>query len=121
MSETSLPPAERDWLEVLRDACARSSQSQTARRLGVSATMVNQALKGSYRSPTTDLEARVRARLMATDIECPALGCISTARCDVEQRAEFSSANPVAIRRYRACRAGCPRYRGAPAQKGGAR
>jgi hypothetical protein len=111
---------EADWIATLRAAVERSSIRKVSLRINVSTTVISQTLSGKYPAKTDNIEARVRAHLMACDIECPALGLISTARCDAEQRAEFSSANHVAIRRYRACRAGCPRYRGAPAQKGGA-
>lgn len=109
------------WIATLRAAVDRSSIRQVARQIDLSPTAISQVLSGKYRARTDGIAARVRDHLMAQDVDCPVLGRITTARCDVEQREPFSTANPVAICRYRACRSGCPRFRGMPAPRGGAR
>ena len=48
--------AESDWLTALQEAVARSSQRSVAARLGVSTTMVSQALNGRYPSSLRTLE-----------------------------------------------------------------
>ncbi len=112
------PPPERNWVEMLREACERTSQRRVARQIGSNPTTICQVLRGTYRHATDDIEAIVRAHLSPESIECPALGRISSARCAQEQREPFSAANPVAVRRFRACRSGCPRFRGREAKGG---
>mgnify|MGYP000860166400 CR=1 FL=1 len=108
MSEPSTSiPTERDWLEVLRGAVQRSSQRTVAARLGVSTTMVSQALSGRYPSSLTTLERRVRGTLLAATVNCPVLGQISERRCEDEQRRPFSISNPTRVRLYVTCRK-CP-------------
>lgn len=96
------------WLEALREECARTSQAQAARRLGVSTSMVNQVLKGSYGSDTSRLEARVRAELMAESIVCPIVGQLALTACQQHQARPFAATNPMRVALYRACRSGCP-------------
>lgn len=52
------------WLEVLRAAVARSSQRKVAARLGVSDTIVQRVLAGTYKHSTRNLEKKVRTTLM---------------------------------------------------------
>lgn len=121
MSEqTPFPPPERDWIEVLREACEQTSQRQVAARIGSNPTTINQVLRGIYRHPTDALAKLVMDHLQPGEIECPALGLISTARCADEQRQPFASTNPTRVATWRACHSGCPRYRGQD-QRGGAR
>lgn len=99
------------WIDALAAECARTSQSATARRLGVSGAMVNQALKGSYRGRLDRLERRVRGELMQDTALCPVLGLISTRQCEDEQAQPFSTASRLRVAVYRACRDGCPNFR----------
>ncbi|GAB4182001.1 MAG: hypothetical protein OHK0024_21170 [Thalassobaculales bacterium] len=93
---------------ALAAACDDTSQSAVARRLGYSASAINQALRRSYLGRLDRLEAAVRARLMATTVTCPLLGEIATARCLDEQQRPFQlHADPLRVQLYRACRA-CP-------------
>jgi transcriptional regulator with XRE-family HTH domain len=88
--------------------CERTSQSKVAKRLGVSAAMVNQVLKGSYSGNLANIEGRVRGELMGLEVDCPALGKISRRDCLDFQNLPFAATSPVRIRLYRACRSGCP-------------
>jgi DNA-binding transcriptional regulator YdaS (Cro superfamily) len=97
-----------EWIEALRAECARTSQRRTAERLGVSTSMINQVLNGSYRADTSRLEARVRGELLAETVTCPVAGVITRRACQDHQAREFASTNPVRVALYRACRAGCP-------------
>lgn len=100
-----------DWIDALRTETERTSQSAAARKLGVSASVVNQVLKGRYRGRLDRVEARVRAQLMHEVVECPVLGEIERKRCDEEQRRPFSAASPQRVKIWRACRNGCPHSR----------
>ena len=98
----------RDWLEVLEGACMKpSSQAEVARRLGVSATMVNLVLKGTYKGNLQRLETLVRGTLMNESVTCPVLGEISKRRCLDEQARPFAVTNPQRVAVWRACRGGC--------------
>ena len=93
-----------DWIDVLRAACEASSQTKVARRLAVSAALVNQVLRGRYKASLTRLEARVRGELMRETLSCPVLGEISKRRCQDEQRRPFAATNPQRVALYGACR-----------------
>ena len=102
-------PAE-NWLEVLRDACAATSQAAVARQLEVSPSMVSQAIKGTYKGDLQRLQTRVEGVLQTQTVTCPALGALRKDRCqDYQDRdPKFACASPVTLRMYRACRSGCP-------------
>ncbi len=102
-----------DWIEVLRNACAKpSSQTRVAKRLGVSATLVSQVLSGTYEGRKDRIEARVRGELMREKVYCPVLEEISQRRCQDEQRREFAATNPLRVAVHKACRSGCPHFLG---------
>lgn len=99
-----------DWLTALREACQASSQSAVARRLGVSASMVNQALKGTYKGDIERLQALVEGSLMSQTVDCPATGDMPKHKCLEHQGRPRSMAfvNPYFSKLYLACRSGCP-------------
>ncbi|MBI2313545.1 MAG: XRE family transcriptional regulator [Betaproteobacteria bacterium] len=99
-----------DWIEALRAECVRTSQAQAARRIGRSAAVVNQVLKGTYKGNLRDVEARVRGALMRATLACPVLGEIPTNRCLDEQARPRASTNPLRVALYRACQT-CPNRR----------
>ncbi|TGG92507.1 XRE family transcriptional regulator [Natronospirillum operosum] len=97
-----------DWMEVLREECKHTSQNRMAQRLGVSSSMVSQALKGVYPGDLSKLQRRVEGELMGSSVNCPVLGEISTRECLDCQRRPFAATNAQRVRLYRACRSGCP-------------
>ncbi|MDH4229994.1 MAG: helix-turn-helix transcriptional regulator [Nitrospirota bacterium] len=92
------------WLHVLRAECARTTQSDVARRLGVSAAMVNQALKGTYKGNLGRLQERVRGLLLGVTVDCPVLGDLGRDKCLAHQTRQFLASNPLRVALYRACR-----------------
>ena len=107
---TSDPTA--DWIQVLTQECERTSQAKVAERIGVSGAVVNQVLRGRYKGRLDRVEARVRGEFMREVVACPVLGEISTRQCQDEQRRPFMTTNWMRGAVYRACRDGCPNYRG---------
>lgn len=99
------------WLETLAAACGRTSQSRVARELGVSASLVNQVLKGSYRGDMGRIKALVEGAYMGAVVHCPVLGEIPLNRCLEHQGTPFAATNPTRVRLWRACRNGCPHSR----------
>lgn len=97
-----------DWIELLRAACAASTQAAVARRLGYSSTVVNQVLKGSYTGDLARVKAAVEGALMQAEVDCPVCGSIPRQRCVEHQRAPFRATSPMSVQLYRACRGGCP-------------
>lgn len=99
-----------EWIMVLAEACDRSSQAQIARAIGVSAAVVNQALRNAYTGRLDRLEMRVRGELMRELVECPVLGPVTQRQCLDEQSRPFAATNSLRIQLYRACRV-CPHRR----------
>lgn len=106
----SAPSPAPDWLTVLRDACAESSQAAVARKLGVSPAMISQALKGVYRGDIDRLRMLVEGALMRQTVDCPMVGDLPKNRCLEHQARDrrFAFVNPLYSKLYRACRSGCP-------------
>lgn len=98
---------EPDWIVALREECKRTSQIKAGARLGVSATTINQVLKGTYKASTKRLEERVRGELLNKLVACPVLGEISARKCLDEQARPFAATNPQRVALWKACRAGC--------------
>lgn len=98
------------WLDALRAACAADTQVGVAKRLGVSPSTVNQALKGTYKGDLQRLQTRVEGVLQTQTVGCPALGDIRKDRCQEYQdrNPKLAAATPITARLYRACRSGCP-------------
>jgi len=100
--------------QAIIDAVDRpgSSQSKIARDLGVSVTMISQVCGGKYNSHSEKLEQAVRKHLLNETLECPVLGEVTYAECDMQQNLQCVPTSPQRIKLYRACRSGCQNYRG---------
>ena len=95
------PPA---WVLELAEACDRTSQGAVARRLGISTTVVNQALSNSYAGRLDRMEQRVRGELMRETVQCPVLGEINTRACLDHQSRGYQGTNSTRVRLFTACR-----------------
>lgn len=100
-----------EWIAVLAEECDRTSQSKTASRLNVSAAMVNQAIRNSYKGRLDRLEERVKGEFMNEKSACPVLGEISTRECLDHQARPYATTNHIRVALFRACRT-CPNNRG---------
>lgn len=101
---------QEDWLMVLKTACADSSQAAVARQLGVSASALNQVLKGVYKGQVTRIQTLIEGRLMNQTVACPVAGDLPKHKCLEHQARDvrMATVNPLFSRLYRACRSGCP-------------
>ncbi len=99
-----------DWVAVLARQCAERSQAAVARELDRSGAVISQVLRRIYPADTARIEERVRGLFMAGQVDCPALGPLSTLKCQDwrEKSREFVLASPQRARMYRACNS-CPR------------
>ena len=98
------------WVRTLATVCAGMSVRKVAVRLDVSPAIISLAI-GKKRENLDFIRERVEQLLMVSRQLCPVLGEIHGDKCLQEQARPFSSANPLRIQVYRACRNGCPHYR----------
>ncbi|MCF8483329.1 MAG: hypothetical protein K9H25_23135 [Rhodospirillum sp.] len=64
-----------DWVTALAEACDASSQRKVAKVLEISAGAVNALVNGTYKAKDwSDMEDRVRAKLMNGTVQCPGQG-----------------------------------------------
>ena len=98
------------WVRTLAIECLGASVRKAAARIEVSPAMVSLALN-KKRQDLNFIKERVERHLMAVRLGCPVLGVISGHQCSREQARPFSSANPLRVQLYRACRGGCPHYK----------
>jgi len=98
------------WILALAEECDRSSQGKAAKRLGVSPTVVNQALQNAYMGRLDRLEQRVRGELMRETVQCPVLGVITKRECLDHQSRPYEATNPMRVRLFQACPR-CPNRR----------
>ena len=104
-SPRELPQAELNALA--RAELDLGSQVRVAEVLGVSATVVNQLLKGKYRGDVLGMAQRIRGALMHEVVTCPVLGQIDTKVCLDEQRRPLVFTNRLRVALHRACKT-CP-------------
>lgn len=100
-----------DWIAALDAACRRESQKRVAERIGYSAAVVNQVLKGTYKGDLGAVEQAVRGALLHATVDCPVCGELPANKCLEYQRLPFAATNPQRVQLYRACRSGCPHSR----------
>lgn len=102
-----------DWVLRLAEACAETSQSRVARRLGVSGSLVSHVLAANYRGDMRRIEDLCRGEFERATISCPVLGELAPAACEAWRRkaGRLRPANNLNARMFRACRA-CPRMTG---------
>ena len=102
-----------DWVLALAKACAESSQNRVAEAIDRSPSLVSNVLRRKYPGNMAAIEELVRGVFMATVIDCPALGPLSTDQCQVwrSRARHLQGHNTRRVRMYRACRR-CPRFTG---------
>jgi transcriptional regulator with XRE-family HTH domain len=105
-----MSPQQEDWITVLREQCKRTSQAEVAKRLGYSAAVVNQVLKGTYKGDVNRVQQAVEGALMGMTVDCPVIGELARNRCLEYQRREFASTNPTRVTLSRTCPT-CPNRR----------
>lgn len=95
------------WFLVLEQACKGSPQTVVARKIGYSAPVVNQVLKGTYNGDLKRVQRAVEGGLMAVVVDCPVVGEIPQQKCIEHQRAPFAATSAARVQLYHACRGGC--------------
>jgi len=103
LAHKSWGAAAPEWVIVLAETADRTTQTSIAKRLGVSPTVINQALRNTYPSPLTKLEQKVRGELMGQMVDCPVLGEITTRKCIDTQGRPYAATNALRVELRRAC------------------
>ena len=102
-----------DWVRALAEACDVFGMRKVAERIVVSPASLSLVINKRRGDPSF-VKTRVEAGIMATIVACPVLGVMDKQECLSEQARPFSSANPLRVKLYRACRSGCVHFRGQP-------
>lgn len=95
------------WLQILAENCKAQTQAKVAERLGYSAAVINQVLKGTYKGDVARVQKAVEGALMGLTVECPVIGELPRDRCLDYQRAPFAATNHLRVQFMRAC-PNCP-------------
>lgn len=102
-----------DWVSALITACDApgTSQRKVADKLGVSPAVVSQIISNKYAADLSNMEDRIRSVFLSGDVECPALGTISSKTCLRwrDKAADLRSSSPIAVQMFKSCNA-CPRF-----------
>lgn len=70
-----------DWVRLLAEACAASSQNRVAKRLGYSPTVISTVLGASYTGDMQRVEDIVRGVFDRQVVACPAMGELASDQC----------------------------------------
>jgi len=92
-----------DRMELLKKKCDETSQAAVARKIGKSASTINQILKGTYAGDSTNVLILIEEAYGQTTIECPVAGEITLGKCAEHRRRPFAATNPLRVQLYRAC------------------
>lgn len=96
-----------DWLHCLRQQTQQHSLAEIGREIGYSKSTLSLVLAGTYSGNTQAVAAAVRRRYLQQSIPCPVLGEIPQRDCRQWASRAYSSASPLTVSMYRACRSGC--------------
>ncbi len=97
-------PTLPEWVMRLAEYADQHTQADAARKIGRSASLVNQVLKNRYPGDLMQVQARVEAAFNAQQVQCPILGMIDGPICMKHQLSPYSPANHQAVALFRECR-----------------
>lgn len=106
-------PQMPDWVGLLAEASAASSQNQVAKRLGVSATLVSNVLAARYTGDMERIEDIVRGIYDRKVVQCPAVGEMASDQCRKwrAKASKKSTTSAMTVIMRRACNR-CPIHTG---------
>lgn len=94
------------WLELLKNAVAKSSKQAVAMQLGVSRTTISLVCSGQYPAKTDKIEKLVLEAFGS--VQCPHLDReISLNECRTNHQSAVPTSSPRAMKLWQACQ-GCP-------------
>ena len=99
------------WVEILAEACDRTTQSAVAAEISYSTTVISRVIAAQYKGDYSAVEMAVQGAYMGAEVECPVLGPLATNRCLEEQQKPYAATNPTRVKLFSACRS-CQHRRG---------
>lgn len=100
------------WVMTLAKMCDAHGRGKISKRLGYSQAVLSQVINAAYPAALDRIEALVRGAFMAATVDCPVNGETPLDVCLNDQKRTPPFASSWRMQVYRACRAGCPNYRG---------
>lgn len=101
-----------EWVMILAEACDAQSRGKIAKRLGYSPATLSQVLNGKYMGNLERVAEMVRGALMSATVDCPINGETKLDTCLTDQKRTPPFASGWRMQVYKACRNGCPNFRG---------
>lgn len=95
------------WVKLLAEYSDAHTQLAAAKKIGRSASLVNQVLKNKYPGDLNAVQTRVETAFNKAQVACPILGLIEGADCLKHQAEPYSPSNHVKVALFRQCRR-CP-------------
>lgn len=96
-----------EWVKTLARFCDKNTQAAAARKIGRSASLINQVLKNRYTGDLIGVQARVESAFSDSGVVCPVMGQITGSTCLGHQKVDYNPSNHIAVKLYVACRR-CP-------------
>lgn len=94
-----------DQMQLLLKLATEMPQAEIARRIGKSASAINQVLKGTYPNPEIILQL-IDEEFGSTVVDCPIHGEISLGFCAEERKKGFSTSRSAIWMACRDCERG---------------
>lgn len=91
-------------LQLLHEKVYELGQTETARRLKISPSAVNQLLHGKYKASPKAILTKVTEVFGGLSVQCPVLGTIPLVQCSEEKKRPFTASSNLRVRLFRACR-----------------
>jgi len=101
-----------DWVMVFAEACNAQTRVKVAERLGYSPAVVSQVLNGTYAGDLQRVRGVIEGAFMASIVLCPVNGETPLDVCLKDQKRTPPFASSWRQQVFRACRSGCPNFRG---------
>lgn len=101
-----------DWVMILAETVDVKGTRQTAARIGYSHSVISRVMSGKYDGDMERVAGIVRGAMLGETVSCPVVGGIARDVCLDNQKRGKPFTSSLRARLYRACRDGCPHYRG---------
>lgn len=101
-----------DWVMILAETVDAQGVRKTAERVGYSHSVISRVLNGKYDGDMERVAEIVKGAMLGATVMCPVSGEIARDVCLDNQRRGPPFTSSLRARLYRACRDGCPHFRG---------
>lgn len=101
-----------EWIAALFDFASKHGYRAAGDQIGYSPSVVSLVLAGRYPGRLDRVENAARKVLIDGIRACPVLGQIAAGTCRRYRSSEPPTTSPLALATWRACRNGCPHFKG---------